>query len=93
MSWIVRMGSAAQKPMSSVVPYWMSPRRPPLASHTVKQQDRLITLQATVLPSTHVLDDLRYDLVLSQVQGKDCFLPGDLGPILSMVEKLSASGG
>ncbi len=38
-----------------------------------------------MLPSAHVLDDLRFDLLLGpvtggQVEGKDCFLPGHLEP-------------
>ena len=32
------------------------------------------------LPSVHVLDDLRFGLVLGQIKGKDRFLPGRLQP-------------
>jgi hypothetical protein len=41
------------------------------------QKHGLIHTEATVLPSTHVLDDFRFDLLLGQIQCEDRVLPSD----------------
>jgi len=41
-----------------------------------RQEYGLINTLAAVLPTAHVLDHFRFDLVLGQVEGKNGFLPG-----------------
>ena len=46
-----------------------------------RQEYGLINTETAVLPTAHVLDHFRFDLVLGQVEGKNGFLPGRFQPI------------
>ena len=47
-----------------------------------RQKHRLINAETAVLPSPHVLDHFRLDLLRGQVQFEDRFLPGNQQPLL-----------
>ena len=57
-----------------------------------RKKHRLINAETAVLPSPHVLDHFRLDLLLGQVQFEDRFLPGNQQPLhveLGQLQKIT----
>ena len=46
-----------------------------------RQEHRLVDVKTAMRPAPHVLDDLRFDFVLGQVQGEDGFPPSAVQPL------------